>query len=110
MGEQVSPNQNHYLKETIMSATTYFTRKEELSYEGKSRLVQETEVWCQDGADFSIDVVTQLTEDSTTATVELEDIITFASLNGYKGLEEALKQELTRENLDSTDYEVVVSY
>lgn len=93
-----------------MSATTYFTRKEEVSYEGKSRVVQETEVWCEDGADFSIDVVTQLTGDSTTATCDLEDIIEFASRNGYKELEEALKQELARENLDSTDYEVEVSY
>ena len=92
-----------------MSATTYFTRKEELSYTDNSRLVQETEIWAQDGGEFALSALS-LTGDTTSGLVDLEDLVSFAKAEGLEDLEAVFVAETKRENLDSTDYEVFISY
>jgi len=92
-----------------MSATTYFTRKEELSYEGKSRLVEETTIADVDGGEFALSALS-LIGDATSGLVDLDDLVSFAKAEGLEDLEEVFVAETKRENLDSTDYEVFISY
>lgn len=92
-----------------MSATTYITRKEELSHTENSRLVQETEVWVQDGLDFSLKAI-HLIDGDTKGLADLNDIVEFATINDFTELKSVLTKEMERDNLDSTDYEVCITY
>ena len=93
-----------------MSAITEIIRKEEISYNTaeKSRLVCETIIWEKDGSDFALDCL-DLIGDSNNGLVYLDDLKVFASDYEVDDLKVLVEEELKRDNLDSTDYEVVIS-
>ena len=94
-----------------MSAITYLTRKQELSYnpEELSRMVKETIIWDKKGSDFAITVSPYL-NDQETALLDLGELSTLATEQNLPELSALLEEEKRRDGLEETDYEVTISY
>ena len=91
-----------------MSATTYITRQEELSYDNNSRLVQMTDIFVTDGGEFASNIATLMSADRQLT--DLNTLLAFAEDEENEELVAIINEEMKRDNLDSTDYEVFISY
>ena len=94
-----------------MSATTYLTRKEELDYDitTRSSTIRETIIWDCDGSDFAISITPYL-NDNLSGELDLEELEQLAEAEELPELTALVGEEGKRDNLDSTDYELAISY
>ena len=94
-----------------MSATTYLTRKEELDYNAATRsgTYRETIIWDKDGSDFGISITPYL-NDNLSGELDLDELEQLAQDEELPELTALLEAEKQRDNLESTFYQLAVSY